>query len=52
VKRHLAADPGESVVDLIKETLRSRDSDVNPVCRGRGFSAQSKGEPKKDDEAE
>jgi isopenicillin-N N-acyltransferase-like protein len=34
LKRHLAADPGESVVDLIKETLRSRDSDVNPVCRG------------------
>jgi isopenicillin-N N-acyltransferase like protein len=33
LKTHLAADPGESVVDLIKETLRSRDSDVNPVCR-------------------
>jgi hypothetical protein len=34
LKTHLAADLGESVVDLIKETLRSRDSDVNPVCRG------------------
>jgi isopenicillin-N N-acyltransferase-like protein len=33
LQKRLAADPGGDVVGLAKDTLRSRDSDADPVCR-------------------
>ena len=33
LKKRLAADPGKNIIDLIKESLRSHDSEKYPVCR-------------------
>ncbi len=33
LKKRLVADPGADIVGLVKDTLRSHDSEANPVCR-------------------
>ena len=33
LRKRLSADPGKGIIDMVQETLRSRDSELYPICR-------------------